>query len=128
MANDQRLLVLYDGGCPLCRREIDHYRRLPSAPPIEWIDITQAPGRLKDLGIGLNEAMAEFHVIDPDGAIHKGADGFVKLWDALPRYQVLARLYRALPLRPLLRRLYAQFARWHYRRRCAQGACHLGPE
>ena len=26
-----RPMVFYDGGCPLCRREIAHYRRIDSA-------------------------------------------------------------------------------------------------
>ena len=33
------LRVLFDGGCPLCRREIALYQRLRPSRPIEWIDI-----------------------------------------------------------------------------------------
>jgi predicted DCC family thiol-disulfide oxidoreductase YuxK len=123
MANDQPLLVFYDGECPLCRREIGHYRRLRPLVPIEWVDITREPERLQALGIGVNDAMAEFRVIGSDGAAHSGADAFMTLWNALPRYRGLAYLCRLLPVLPALRRWYARFARWHYRRRCPDGVC-----
>ena len=38
----QRPVVLFDGGCPMCSREIAHYRRLGGAEAIDWIDIAAA--------------------------------------------------------------------------------------
>ncbi len=34
------LEVFYDGGCPLCRREINYFRALKSRVPIIWLDLT----------------------------------------------------------------------------------------
>ena len=31
------LTVYFDGSCPLCRREMALYRRLPQAQSIEWV-------------------------------------------------------------------------------------------
>lgn len=117
------LTVLYDGGCGLCGREIAHYRRLPARVPIQWIDVTQAPERLADYGVDLAATMAEFHVFDSEGRCHTGADAFLLLWSGLPYYRHLASVCRALRLQPIMRWGYGRFAAWHFRRRCAQGAC-----
>ena len=34
------LTVLYDGACPLCRREIRLYRGLPSRTPVCFADVS----------------------------------------------------------------------------------------
>ena len=117
------LTVLFDGGCPLCSREIAHYQKMTSLKPIHWVDITQDTTLLKQVGIKREDAMAEFHVLDDSGKIHKGADGFVVVWQALPYFRWLASLCQTLHLLPLMRWGYAHFARWHYRRRCETGVC-----
>jgi predicted DCC family thiol-disulfide oxidoreductase YuxK len=121
----QCLTVFYDGGCGLCRREIEHYRNLRASMPIDWVDVTRDQGSLLANHIGLANALAEFHVLDIEGRVHKGADGFLLLWSALPYYRVLPLLCRWLHVQPWLRKLYAHFARWHFRRRCADGACSI---
>ena len=37
-ADPVRPMVFYDGGCPLCRREIAHYRRIDSTGSLRWVD------------------------------------------------------------------------------------------
>ena len=117
------LTVLFDGGCPLCSREIAHYRKLTSLIPIQWVDIIGDDEILRELGLKREDAMAEFHVLDDTGQLHKGADGFVVLWQALPYYRWLASICRTLRLLPLMRYFYTHFARWHYKRRCDTGVC-----
>jgi hypothetical protein len=41
-----KLTVYYDGACPLCRREIDFYRRRGRAAPIEWVDAAAGDAEL----------------------------------------------------------------------------------
>ena len=117
------LTVLFDGGCPLCSREIAHYRKLASRVPVRWLDAAADGDALARFGVQRADALAEFHVFDAEGRLHKGADGFVALWLALPYYRWLARTCLVLRLLPLMRRAYAGFARWHFRRRCASGVC-----
>jgi predicted DCC family thiol-disulfide oxidoreductase YuxK len=117
------LTVLFDGGCPLCSREIAHYQQLTALVPIHWVDITRDDGMLQQLGVGREEAMAEFHVLDETGHIHKGADGFVVLWQSLPYFRWLASMCQTLHLLPVMRYFYTHFARWHYKRRCDSGVC-----
>ena len=110
------LTIYYDGSCPLCRREIALYRRLPAARRLHWQDVSKGEG----LGEGLSceMAMRRFHVRDAQGRLFAGGAAFARLWRALPGWRVAGWLmawppmswllelgYRAfLPLRPLLQR------------------------
>lgn len=123
-----RTTVFYDGGCPLCRREIGHYRRLDGAERIEWMDITRDDSLLRSLGIPFDTAMERLHVLRPDGKVATGVHAFAVIWDELPRYRTLARLLRSLRLLPVLERLYGRFTRWRLRQRCAEGACGMSAD
>lgn len=118
--------VLYDGGCPLCRREIEHYRRLPGADGVAWVDITRHPTLEADFGLSRETAMARFHVRRPDGVWVTGAWAFAELWSHLDRYRFLAKLVWRLRLVPLLDWGYTRFTRWRLRRRCDDTSCATG--
>ena len=122
-ATNTRPIVFYDGGCPLCRREIDHYRRLDSDNRIDWVDITSQTDELRRYGLSYEQAMARFHVLDSDGKWQTGAHGFAELWSHLPYFRWLAWLTRRLRLLAPLDILYRHFARWRARRRCAGDLC-----
>lgn len=115
--------VFYDGECPLCRREINHYRRLDRESRLDWIDITQRSDELARHGLSYEKAMARFHVLDFDGKWQTGAHGFAVLWSHLPYFRWLAWVTRRLRLLSPLDFLYRHFARWRARRRCAGDLC-----
>lgn len=118
------LTVLYDGACPLCRREIGVYRGLqPLQPdaPVCFADVSDAarplPAALPP-GTTREQLLARFHVRDRDGELLSGAQAFLALWAALPGWRwpalagrlpgaawVMERGYRLfLRLRPMLQR------------------------
>lgn len=119
----ERPIMFYDGECPLCRREVAHYRRLDRERRIDWSDITREPERLEKYGISLQAAMQRLHVQDSDGVMHTGAYAFQVLWQQLPYYRRLAWLVEKARLLPLLDRAYVRFAGWRLRRRCTEGTC-----
>lgn len=121
-------VVLYDGGCPFCRREMDHYRGLDRAGRVVWVDIASGGTELDRYGITAEQAMARFHVRDVRGQWQTGAWGFAELWSHLPYFSVLGRLLRRLRLVGPLDLAYRRFARWRLRRRtgCTAGACDTG--
>lgn len=121
----QELTVLYDGGCPLCSREIDHYRRLASSRPVRWLDVTQDDASIEDFGLDRAEALRLFHVIDANGEMQTGLRAFMALWSELPGYRWLTVVIRQLRAETWLERLYQRFAAWHFRRRCPEGVCGL---
>ncbi len=124
LAKPNRTMMFYDGGCPLCSREVAHYRCLDSKGRIEWIDIHANPRAVDPIGVTHEQAMARLHVRDEAGEIQTGVWAFAAVWDALPYYRWLARILRALRLLPALDVAYTQFARWRSKRRaCETGSC-----
>ena len=115
--------VFYDGQCPLCSREIKHYRRLRGAETLQWVDITRDETSLAALGLQHEVAMARFHVRDASGRWQTGAWGFAELWSHLPAYRWLAYTLRTLRLLPLLDRVYAVFARRRVSLSCGAESC-----
>ena len=120
---DGRPIVFFDGACPLCRREIAHYKRLSGADCLNWIDITQSRALMFNYDLDPETAMARFHVLDASGHWQTGAWGFAELWSHLPGYRWFASALRTLHLLPLLDRGYTMFARWRLRHRCSDRAC-----
>lgn len=115
--------VYYDGGCPLCRREIAHYRRLHGAERLDWVDIGREDTRMPGEGPSKAEAMARMHVQDASGNWHTGAWAFAEMWSHLPLYRRLAGFLRVTRTLPVLDRAYALFARWRLKQRCDSAVC-----
>jgi ubiquinone biosynthesis monooxygenase Coq7 len=108
------LTVLYDGACPLCRREIGVYRGLTPMQPLEFRDISDPATALPtDLPPGLprRELLARFHVRHADGRIESGARAFIALWERLPYWRWLAWLGRRPGVASLLEIAYRGFLR-----------------
>lgn len=91
-----RLTVYYDGGCPLCEREIGYYRRRRGAGRVRWVDIAQCDDRALGPDLDRAAAFARLHARRPDGVLLSGARAFAALWQALPGLQPLGRI-AALP-------------------------------
>lgn len=115
--------MFYDGSCPLCRREVAHYRRLDQAGRVRWLDISQDASQLEALGVSRIEAMRRLHALDASGELVSGAWAFAAIWQQLPGYRWLARVVRTLHLLPAIDWGYRGFARWRFRRRCRDGTC-----
>ena len=120
-----RPLVFYDGGCPLCRREIAHYQRIDADDRLDWIDISREPERVRNYGLSVARALQRLHVLDAGGAWQTGVAGFVELWTHLPYYRRLASLIRVLHLTGPLDWVYGHWAEWRLKRRCSDQRCGL---
>lgn len=120
--------VLFDGGCPLCRKEIDHYRRLADAENLEWVDVTQTPDLLSSHGVSVDEAMRRMHVRNARGEWKTGGDAFVVLWLSLKRYRWLGHIVSWSPATWIANRVYDLFSERRYRARCKDGYCAMPAE
>jgi predicted DCC family thiol-disulfide oxidoreductase YuxK len=121
--NSSRPVVFYDGGCPLCRREIAHYQRVDDQQRIEWVDIQRQPEQLPMHGLTYEQAMQRMHVRDSDGRMVSGAAAFAALWRHLPRYRWLAGTISLPGINWLGEKAYDVFARQRYRTRCNDQQC-----
>jgi len=104
------LTVLYDGACPLCRREIGLYRRLPASSPVCYADVAD-PAQPLPPGTARPQLMARFHVLRADGQLLHGAPAFLALWAALPGWRWLAQLGRLPGATWLMDQAYRGFLR-----------------
>lgn len=108
---DDTLTVLYDGGCPLCRREIAHAQGLAQRQGdsgLCFVDISADDARSANERAAL---LARFHVQRSDGTRLDGAAAFVAMWQRLPGWRWLARLARLPGVLPMLEAAYRGFLR-----------------
>ncbi len=105
------LTVLYDGACPLCRREIDVYRGLRPNTPVCFADVSDPASQLPS-DTTREQLLARFHVRDSDGQLLSGAHAFLALWAALPGWRWLALVGRLPGAAWVMERLYRFFLRW----------------
>ena len=93
-----QLTVFYDGGCPLCRREIGFYMRQTGASRIAWLDISRSGETDLPSGLSRCNALKRFHVQDENGKVVSGARAFAKLWITLDSFRWVGRLAGSAPV------------------------------
>ena len=128
----QSLTVYFDGACPLCKAEINHYRKQEGAGAICFLDVSRSEETLA-ADLTKQQAMRRFHVRANDGLLLSGAAAFVAVWSTLPRWRLAARLaalpgilkilegaYRLfLPVRPAVSKLFGRVQAWHQSEKAA---------
>jgi predicted DCC family thiol-disulfide oxidoreductase YuxK len=110
------ITVFYDGKCGLCRREIDHYRRVAPEAVFLWVDITINAADLEKLGVSYADGLKQLHARDSEGKIHTGVDAFILLWQQMPRWRLLARIIALPIIRTVANKAYNRFAAWRVER------------
>lgn len=109
--SDHQTTVFYDGACPLCRREIDFYRRRNGAGELAWVDVSLDDANLP-AGLTIERARARFHVLDVNGSLLSGGAAFAHLWTRLPSFRWAGRIGSMRPMIWLLDHLYNFFLRY----------------
>ena len=107
--NATQLTVYYDGLCPLCSREIAHYRKKAVGDPVRFVDITDPEFNAAAHGLDPLRVRRLMHVRVGD-EIRVGLDAFLALWEAIPAYRRFGRVARLPVLHGLLTLGYRAFA------------------
>ena len=104
------LTLLYDGGCPLCVREVRFLQTRDRNQRLAFVDIDASDyDPIAHAGIGYRQAMGRIHAIDASGAVLMDVDVFREAY----RLVGLGWVYRPtrLPLiAPLVDALYGVWA------------------
>lgn len=102
------LIVWFDGGCPLCRREIALMRRLDRRRAIDFIDVSDATP--KACPVDRTELLARFHASE-GGRLLSGAAAFAAMWRAIPVLRPLGLAARSPLVLSGLEAVYRVFLR-----------------
>ena len=90
--------VYFDGGCPVCSREMAFYREQPGADGFDWIDATRASDAVLGEDLPRSAALARMHVRLANGRLVSGAAAFAVLWRGVPRLSWLGQLLQIPPV------------------------------
>ena len=126
----EKITVLYDGKCPLCYKEIIHYKKKDVNNLLICIDIAHSDFNIKDYkGLNMEEVNLKLHAITESGEVYTGIDTFVEIWKRIPNFSFFISLVNNPILRPAFDVFYIIFAR-HIRpklpkRGCDSGSCEL---
>lgn len=89
--------VWYDGGCPLCRREIALMDRLDRGDRIRFIDVAEGREAENSCPLDRETLLARFHAREEgagEDGIVSGAAAFAAMWRAIPLLRPLGLLAR----------------------------------
>ena len=100
-----KVIIWYDGACPLCIREIALMRRLDQRCAIDFLDIAPTDAICP---LDRQLMLARFHASE-DGVILSGAAAFAAMWRAIPLLKPLGLIARNAVVLGLLERLYNRF-------------------
>jgi predicted DCC family thiol-disulfide oxidoreductase YuxK len=120
-----RYTVLYDGGCPMCRRTVRVLRRLDWLGRLTFMDATDAAVRER-IAPGLTEAqvLVEMYVVSDTGALAGGFAGYLWIARAVPVLWPMAVLGPVPGIRHLGDAVYRAIAANRVRRgRCTDEVC-----
>jgi predicted DCC family thiol-disulfide oxidoreductase YuxK len=101
------LVVWFDGGCPLCRREIAAMKRLDRAGRITFLDVASPE---TDCPLDRGALLARFHARE-NGVLLSGGAAFAAMWRAIPLLRPLGLAARNRHVGAALEWLYVRFLR-----------------
>lgn len=124
--------VFFDGGCPLCRREINMLKRWDRRRMIRFTDLQTPALQNGAAGKSFDELMDRIHGRLPDGSLIEGVEVFRRMYAAVGMGWIVA-VTRIPGISHLMNFGYRVFARNRLRLtgRCSNGACampHKGSE
>ena len=119
------LVVLFDGGCPMCRTTVRRLHAVDWFGRLKFVDGTNA-GLRERVAPGLNEEQVfrERYVVEPAGRQYGGYDGFLRLSRVLPLMWPFLVVGSLPGIRQLGRRIYRAIAANRVRHgRCTDDFC-----
>lgn len=106
-----RPVVVYDGTCGFCRKQVARIQRWDRAEEFTFIS-SHEPDLLENFPQLAGEDLdAGMRLIEPSGALSAGADAVHGIARRLPRFRWFAWLYHVPGVKQVARRVYGWIAR-----------------
>lgn len=106
------LQLLYDGECPLCKREICYLKKRDKERKTEFVDISSEGYRSSgDHKVDYNTAMSQMHAVDGQGNILIGLAAFAAVY-ARSGLLVISTWLRIPFIKTILNPIYGLFAKY----------------
>ena len=120
MRSASSLIVLFDGGCPMCRRTVRQLRRLDWLHRLEFADATNEDVRRRVApSLTHDAAMREMNVVDGTGRLTGGYDAQLRIARRVPLLLPLG----VLGALPVIRQIGSRVYRYIASNRQRRGEC-----
>ena len=107
-----KLILLFDGGCPLCQREVSFLRDRDNLNSISFVDIDSSTYKPElFLGISYEKAMGRMHAITDSGKILKDVQVFREAYRLVGLGWVYAPTVWPI-IGAIVDQIYAIWAQW----------------
>ncbi len=104
---ESKVTVWFDGGCPLCRREISLMQKLDKQKAISFVDITSPDSQCP---VDPYLLLARLHA-EEDGRMLTGAAAFAAMWRSIPVLRPLGLAAKNVKVLAFMERAYVFFLR-----------------
>jgi predicted DCC family thiol-disulfide oxidoreductase YuxK len=127
----QRYIVFYDANCRLCVRSRRTLERLRPRAEVVFVDLRDDAAMGAFPMVDRAASLGQMFVLDPDGGLAGGYDGFLSLAPTIPLLRPVRRVLKSGPVRWAGWKVYRWVARNRYRLggavSCEGGACGITP-
>ncbi len=108
----RRQSVYYNGACPVCRTEMNHYARRceATAAPVTFIDSSIQYDALVEYGLRPDHLKRRVYLKSANGQVLSGVAALASLWAQTPGYEWLSKLVSLPLLRSVAEALYDHIA------------------
>ena len=128
----ERPVVLYDGGCPFCRKQVARLVRLAGKHAPDVADLNHPDVPVVFPGLRHEALILAMHLVTPDGRVWRGVEAAVRALRPRPVIGWLARLYYLPGIRLAADFAYDRIAARRYRLgagpECPDGTCRVHRE
>ncbi len=121
---DERWVLIFDGACEFCRRQVSFVERHDLKRRIEAVPFQAAD--IERFGVSREAAEEAMHLVAPSGDVWRGAAAARETLRQLPRLRPAAWLFRLPGAMFIAERIYGWIARRRHRYGCESETCRRG--
>ena len=108
--------IFYDGNCPICKREINLYKKLSICESTNWFNVHSNQVALDKLKKSKEDCLKLLHVLDDNNKLFIGVDAFIIIWKKTKYFKYLAFLLDYKLIKGPLNLIYKFYAKKRYKK------------